>query len=340
MRKKISTAFLPFLMFVVAFLLLIQRELILSVFFILLIPLTFFLNFGNLKKRILNLLPIFTILAYLAIGLRYGEWDLAIYLFLIYPFIGILIQPKRVAVKYLTFGISYILQLLHYLNIYTLSIGSRVVLIVLVYLLFLPPYIERKLKNYPFLFQIIAPGYGLFYNLQVRKFKESLRTIEKELHFKENESIVDIGCGTGALATVLASDYNLVVTGIEPTKNMLKVAERKAKNQKIKFLQGNIITGLNYPDNHFDYSCASYVAHGLKKEERIQMYLEMKRVTKHKIILFEYNKNRNLGTDIIEFIEGGDYFGFIKNVETELNQVFDLVTIVQLNHTGSAYICG
>ncbi len=120
---------------------------------------------------------------------------------------------------------------------------------------------------------------------------------------------------------------------------MVKIAKKRAKNQNIDYHIDNVLNGLDIKDNEFDISVASYVAHGLKKQDRIAMYKEMKRVTKNKVLLFEYNQKQNIFINIIEFLEGGDYFNFIKEVKNELNDCFEKVTIFPLNEYKALYIC-
>ena len=193
-------------------------------------------------------------------------------------------------------------------------------------------------KNHPYLFQFIAPVYGWFFKSQQQRYKKDLELIMKKTILSNSKSIIDIGCGTGALASAL-TEYGFQTTGMDPVLGMLRIAKKKTKNQNISFIQGNILNSVSINDNTFDVSVASYVAHGLKQQDRIIMYKEMKRITKQKVIFFEYNQNRNIFSDIIEFIEGGDYFKYIKNVESELKDNFSKLTILPLSKRGSLYIC-
>ncbi len=193
-------------------------------------------------------------------------------------------------------------------------------------------------KNHPYLFQFIAPVYGWFFKSQQQRYKKDLELIMKKTILSNSKSIIDIGCGTGALASAL-TEYGFQTTGMDPVLGMLRIAKKKTKNQNISFIQGNILNSVSINDNTFDVSVASYVAHGLKQPDRIIMYKEMKRITKQKVIFFEYNQNRNIFSDIIEFIEGGDYFKYIKNVESELKDNFSKLTILPLSKRGSLYIC-
>jgi ubiquinone/menaquinone biosynthesis C-methylase UbiE len=99
------------------------------------------------------------------------------------------------------------------------------------------------------------------------------------------------------------------------------------------------LTPFPFCRDSFDFSIASYVAHGLTPEEREKMLREMKRVSKHYVVLHEYGKRRKITTDIIERLEGGNYFGFIKNIESELNGLFGEVKIIEVGKNGLWYVC-
>ena len=131
----------------------------------------------------------------------------------------------------------------------------------------------------------------------------------------------------------------LEVTGIEPAVRMLKIGLKKNENSNINFLECSTCSKLPFEDNSFNLSIASYVAHGLHPEERNQMYLEMSRLTKDYVIIHDYNNQRGFFTNIIEWLEGGDYFNFIKTVQTELKEHFKTVRVVNVKKQAAWYIC-
>ena len=137
-----------------------------------------------------------------------------------------------------------------------------------------------------------------------------------------------------------------MVTGIDPADKMLEIAKRQPENKAINFLQANVLDQLPFENKSFDLSIASYVAHGLQKNERKQMYAEMSRVTKSKVIIYDYNQKRSLMTSIIEWLERGDYFQFIKEAEEEMNncvsemkKCFSEVKVVNVAPKAAWYIC-
>lgn len=189
-----------------------------------------------------------------------------------------------------------------------------------------------------FLFNLIAPIYGLFFNYQRRKFLETIKKVKEEIDLFSFETILDVGCGTGALCSVL-NEFGLRTTGIDPAIKMIKVAKEKTQNTEIEYFHEDILDGLSFKNKSFDISISSFVAHGLLEEDRRQMYLEMKRVAKHYVIIHDYNKSRGSLTNMVEWLEGGDYFNFIENVESELKDYFSNIKIVQVDKRANWYIC-
>ena len=200
-------------------------------------------------------------------------------------------------------------------------------------------------QNNNLLFNAIAPVYGLFYNRQKKRYREVLNCVAAQLDLTSNNSILDVGCGTGSLCSVL-NERGLSVTGIDPAQNMLSIARRQPENKNIMFLQANALEQLPFADNSFDLSIASYVAHGMQRSERIKLYSEMRRVTKSKVIIYDYNQKRSLMTSLVEWLEQGDYFQFIKNPKIEMESCvsemancFSEVKVIEVDTRASWYVC-
>lgn len=186
-------------------------------------------------------------------------------------------------------------------------------------------------------FHNIASIYGLFYNYQYKYYKKILSKYKDILSLDEFKSAIDIGSGTGALCQVL-HESGLKVTGIEPVEKMTEIAKKKTGNRDIDFKNVDILEGVSLKDKSFDISIASYVAHGMKSDQRLKMYKEMARLTRHKLIIYDYNQNRRLLNDFVEWLEGGDYFNFIKDVKLELENIFGEVQIINVDKRAAWYI--
>lgn len=188
------------------------------------------------------------------------------------------------------------------------------------------------------LFDAIAPIYGLFYDWQKQKYQELIQKHQKDLDLSAYESILDVGCGTGALCGALVG-LGLRVTGVEPSRKMLAVARKKTKGLDLRLERGNSTEGLPYADKAFDVSVAAYVAHGMGSVERRELFLEMSRVTKEVVLFHDYNPVRKPLTDLVEWLERGDYFRFIQEGEEEMREVFQEVQVLKVASQAAWYIC-
>lgn len=187
------------------------------------------------------------------------------------------------------------------------------------------------------LFDQIAKYYGLFYLYQKRKYSNLLDRICDELELFLYRDMIDIGCGTGAFCAEL-NKRGYRVTGIDSSPKMIEVARKKQKAGDVKFIKADILDGLPFKDNSFDVAVTSFVAHGLPSEERKILYREMRRITKHMIIIYDYNGKRSALIDIIERLEGGDYFNFIKNAGAEMQECFTDVKVIDMYGHASCYV--
>ena len=65
----------------------------------------------------------------------------------------------------------------------------------------------------------------------------------------------------------------------------------------------------------------------------------MSRVAKHYVIIHDYNQKRSLLISLVEWLEGGDYFRFIRQAEPEMADcISDLKTCfsqVRVIHVGT-----
>ena len=201
-----------------------------------------------------------------------------------------------------------------------------------------------RLASHIRLFDLIAPLYSLFFQLQVRNYR---RIVQNNLSIVKDGQyrILDIGCGTGALAFVL-SEMGQSVTGIDGSARMIKKAKWLNRNNQAIFQVGDAL-GLPDPGSpladssqNYDLVVASYVLHGLRQEQRLALYATMKRLAVKRVVIMDYNQKRALLTSLVEWLEGGDYFNFIKSVEAELKAVFPSVNIVQTGKRSAWYVAG
>ena len=115
--------------------------------------------------------------------------------------------------------------------------------------------------------------------------------VAKNLDLKENQIVLDAGCGQGVVSTYLAKKYGPKIFGITLVPFEVERAKERAKNlnvQKKTKYQVMDYSATNFPDNYFD---AIYTTETLSHSPNIRKTLrEFFRVLKPggKVALFEY----------------------------------------------------
>jgi SAM-dependent methyltransferase len=92
--------------------------------------------------------------------------------------------------------------------------------------------------------------------------------------------VLDIGCGTGTLATLIKQRFpNVEVVGLDPDPKALDRAKRKARraNVPITFEQG-FADELAYPNASFDRVFSVFMFHHLTSDEQAATLREVRRV--------------------------------------------------------------
>lgn len=131
---------------------------------------------------------------------------------------------------------------------------------------------------------------------------------------KSDSSVIDLGCGTGALAFELSKPCKSVV-GVELSSRMIIYAEKKKKLKNIKnvsFIHNNATNLSQFKKHQFDYAVISMVLHEASPKLRYSLVNEAKRIAK-KIIIADYSTPQPFNLEgffifIIEFLAGIDHF--------------------------------
>jgi len=143
---------------------------------------------------------------------------------------------------------------------------------------------------------------------------------------RNGSRVIDVATGTGKQAFAFAENGYEVI-GIDLSKDMLKVANKKNKYENVKFEVADA-TNIPYEDNYFDVSCISFGLHDMPLAIREEVIDEMVRVTKPKgiIVIVDYALPKNkigrfLIYHFVRFYESRYYPEFIKsNLEALLRK--------------------
>jgi len=118
-----------------------------SFFSWILLPVSWFLVFGSFRSRIVNLLPLLAVIVYIVYGLEIQDFNQATIIFFFVPFLSLLLKFKKHYIQYITLGISIVYVVVNYLGIYVIPFYAKWGLIVIIYVIFIPPMIGTWLNK-------------------------------------------------------------------------------------------------------------------------------------------------------------------------------------------------
>ncbi len=102
--------------------------------------------------------------------------------------------------------------------------------------------------------------------------------ITKLFDGKESQKVIDIACGTGTQAILIARKGHLV-TGVDISPDMINRARKKGSSIKVSF-EINDASNIRYPDSTFDSAIISFALHDMPHTMRQKVVKEMERIVK------------------------------------------------------------
>lgn len=108
------------------------------------------------------------------------------------------------------------------------------------------------------------------------------RALLNQVALRPGHRVLDVGCGTGTLATMIKRLHpDVEVVGLDPDPKALAHARRKAARAalSIRFDQG-FADELSYPEASFDRVLSSFMFHHLPPDEKGRMLRAARRVLK------------------------------------------------------------
>lgn len=181
--------------------------------------------------------------------------------------------------------------------------------------------------------------YGNFIDPLLKGMRDKVAT-----HISNNETVIDIACGTGAQVFGLAEKAKRVV-GVDLSESMIKYAWDQSKIRRIKnveFVVADATKLLPFADNEFDVAIMSLALHQFPPVVYEPILEEMKRVAQ-RIVIADYavplpNNLAGTASKIIEFLAGREHNRCFKKyykaggLETILAQ--NDIVINKLKHFG------
>lgn len=128
-----------------------------------------------------------------------------------------------------------------------------------------------------------------------RKIKKGL-LIQADM--KNNDTILDFGCGTGTLTIMAKEETPKAIThGVDIDPNILKIAQNKVKNNGYEvFLKAYDGVSLPYKNEMFDKVISSLVFHHLTRSQKLMALEEIYRILKFggELHILDFGKSDNI----------------------------------------------
>ena len=189
-------------------------------------------------------------------------------------------------------------------------------------------------KRAKFVFNLIAPVYGKIDKAVSKEYRKVSAIINNEIPLKD-ESILDVGTGTGSWLVALSLHKPALSVGVDFSEKMLEQGKLNHPQLEFQLIDGENLK--DFSDGSFDIVTASYVLHGMKQDKRIQLLKEMKRVSRKHVIIHDFYGKTHFIIKVLEFFERSDYIHFKKNFRKELESVFEHTQIIELESGNAVY---
>ncbi|MBN2776097.1 MAG: class I SAM-dependent methyltransferase [Bacteroidales bacterium] len=191
-------------------------------------------------------------------------------------------------------------------------------------------------KRAKFIFNTLAIIFSKMDFVLKDRFDSSFKVITQEIEIK-GKTVLDIGTATGDWASMFINHSAKEVHGLDFAKKMIVRAKRKYP--KVNFFCEDAKSICSLPDKSFDIVTTSYVLHGMKKEARIEVLNEMKRLSKSMIIINDFYGKTPIFMRFLETVERSDYKNFKNEITDELFSIFKNCKSFNLGKGHGLYFC-
>jgi len=190
-------------------------------------------------------------------------------------------------------------------------------------------------KRARFIFNLIAPVYGLLDKQVARGFSKSINILSQNIDIAGSE-VLDVGTGTGAWGSLFLQKGAKRVTGVDFSPAMIKQAKKNHSDMTFAIADAKDLH--IFDDNSFDIVTASYVLHGTTRDMRERILSEMARVSRKYVVIHDFMGKTHFAVRILEWLERSDFVNFKKSFATEMRRFFDTTKEIETGGGSGLYI--
>ncbi|KAG1460573.1 hypothetical protein G6F46_003737 [Rhizopus delemar] len=162
-----------------------------------------------------------------------------------------------------------------------------------------------------------------------------LVSVRQNLDFEKGISVLDVGCGSGVWIMDMNNDYpNCTYHGcdiVDTTNKILKI-------KQFTFSYGNVIEGLPYADNTFDFVNMRFFVYALRKEEWPIAFKEIIRVVKPGGMIqtteFEFRLPEDTSSAVYKFVNAFMSVAISRGQDAQI--ALKLESLLSSNGSGSS----
>jgi SAM-dependent methyltransferase len=182
--------------------------------------------------------------------------------------------------------------------------------------------------------ELLTPAMMLLEPLRRPALRHAL-AIANARHPLAGQRVLDVGAGTGTLLAELTR-YDCDAVAVEPSYTMARIARARFPHVPVYEEPAHAMRSI--PDASIDLAIVAATLHGFVPAYRQQVYAELKRVTCSTVTVIDYHRNAQPLVALAEWIEGGDYFNFVRIVDAELEQAFGPIERHRVRSIESVYL--
>jgi len=190
-------------------------------------------------------------------------------------------------------------------------------------------------KRARFIFNLIAPVYGLIDRGVSENYREIVAVLDKNLSLG-SKSVLDVGTGTGGWISALSRYPLKEAVGVDFSEKMIRQARKNHPEIGFEVVDGKALSP--FSDKSFDLVTCSFVMHGMKRELRKEVLGEMFRIARQAVVIHDFLNKLAWPTRLLEVLEKSDYKNFLRTFTEEMKEYTPEVEIISVNKGNGLYI--